>query len=181
MTGESPVLCADGPDADDAGRAQRRSCSARNGAMKAKASSSTSFPLTSIYARDALEGTTPGTRSSCPWARRRLARRSRSICCPAVRAYIPLSRTSHPVRATLATGLVNPKCTGIIGNGVVLHVPSFFAELDALQNDGTCARSLSASIPLKSLSSPQDWTAPAVCSSLTVPTWSSTSTRSSMD
>ncbi|KAI0707989.1 Adenylosuccinate synthetase [Earliella scabrosa] len=36
----------------------------------------------------------------------------------------------------LPSGLVNPKCTGIIGNGVVLHVPSFFAELDALQNDG---------------------------------------------
>lgn len=33
-------------------------------------------------------------------------------------------------------GLVNPKCTGVIGNGVVVHVPSFFAELDALQEQG---------------------------------------------
>ncbi|EKM54937.1 uncharacterized protein PHACADRAFT_255169 [Phanerochaete carnosa HHB-10118-sp] len=36
----------------------------------------------------------------------------------------------------LPSGLVNPKCTGIIGNGVVVHVPSFFAELDALQEQG---------------------------------------------
>ncbi|GJE98965.1 adenylosuccinate synthetase [Phanerochaete sordida] len=36
----------------------------------------------------------------------------------------------------LPSGLVNPKCTGVIGNGVVVHVPSFFAELDALQEQG---------------------------------------------
>ncbi|KAI0929295.1 hypothetical protein AcW1_006278 [Taiwanofungus camphoratus] len=36
----------------------------------------------------------------------------------------------------LPSGLVNPKCTGVIGNGVVVHVPSFFAELDALQAQG---------------------------------------------
>ncbi|KAI0748724.1 Adenylosuccinate synthetase [Daedaleopsis nitida] len=36
----------------------------------------------------------------------------------------------------LPSGLVNPQCTGIIGNGVVVHIPSFFAELDALQKDG---------------------------------------------
>ncbi|KIP07836.1 hypothetical protein PHLGIDRAFT_127422 [Phlebiopsis gigantea 11061_1 CR5-6] len=36
----------------------------------------------------------------------------------------------------LPSGLVNPKCTGIIGNGVVVHVPSFFAELDALEEQG---------------------------------------------
>jgi adenylosuccinate synthase len=33
-------------------------------------------------------------------------------------------------------GLVNPTCTGIIGSGVVVHIPSFFAELDALQDQG---------------------------------------------
>ncbi|THG97964.1 hypothetical protein EW026_g4152 [Hermanssonia centrifuga] len=33
-------------------------------------------------------------------------------------------------------GLVNPKCTGLIGNGVVVHIPSFFVELDALQSQG---------------------------------------------
>ncbi|RDX49838.1 Adenylosuccinate synthetase [Lentinus brumalis] len=36
----------------------------------------------------------------------------------------------------LPSGLVNPKCTGIIGNGVVVHVPSFFDELEALEKEG---------------------------------------------
>ena len=36
----------------------------------------------------------------------------------------------------LSSGLVNPKCTGLIGNGVVVHLPSFFEELDALQAQG---------------------------------------------
>jgi len=36
----------------------------------------------------------------------------------------------------LPSGLVNPKCTGVIGSGVVVHIPSFFAELDALQAQG---------------------------------------------
>jgi len=36
----------------------------------------------------------------------------------------------------LPSGLVNPKCTGLIGSGVVVHVPSFFEELDALQSQG---------------------------------------------
>ncbi|OSX65645.1 hypothetical protein POSPLADRAFT_1167927 [Postia placenta MAD-698-R-SB12] len=36
----------------------------------------------------------------------------------------------------LPSGLVNPKCVGLIGSGVVVHVPSFFAELDALQGQG---------------------------------------------
>jgi len=36
----------------------------------------------------------------------------------------------------LPSGLVNPTCTGVIGSGVVIHVPSFFAELDALESQG---------------------------------------------
>ncbi|KAH8835128.1 P-loop containing nucleoside triphosphate hydrolase protein [Flagelloscypha sp. PMI_526] len=36
----------------------------------------------------------------------------------------------------LPSGLVNEKCTGLIGNGVVVHVPSFFAELNALEAQG---------------------------------------------
>ncbi|KAG6844506.1 hypothetical protein H0H87_006331 [Tephrocybe sp. NHM501043] len=36
----------------------------------------------------------------------------------------------------LPSGLVNPKCTGLIGSGVVVHVPSFFEELEALERDG---------------------------------------------
>jgi len=36
----------------------------------------------------------------------------------------------------LPSGLVNPTCTGLLGNGVVIHVPSFFEELDALEAQG---------------------------------------------
>lgn len=36
----------------------------------------------------------------------------------------------------LSAGLVNPNCVGLIGNGVVVHIPSFFKELDALQSQG---------------------------------------------
>ncbi|KIK68109.1 hypothetical protein GYMLUDRAFT_36939 [Collybiopsis luxurians FD-317 M1] len=36
----------------------------------------------------------------------------------------------------LPSGLVNPKCTGLIGSGVVVHLPSLFDELDALQSQG---------------------------------------------
>jgi adenylosuccinate synthase len=33
-------------------------------------------------------------------------------------------------------GLVNPKCLNLIGTGTVVHVPSFFAELKAIQDKG---------------------------------------------
>jgi len=36
----------------------------------------------------------------------------------------------------IPSGLVNPKCIALIGSGVVLHVPSFFAELEALKAKG---------------------------------------------
>ncbi|KAI0050870.1 Adenylosuccinate synthetase [Auriscalpium vulgare] len=36
----------------------------------------------------------------------------------------------------LPSGLINPKITGLIGSGVVVHVPSFFAELDTLEAQG---------------------------------------------
>ncbi|KAJ7594533.1 AMPSase 1 [Mycena floridula] len=36
----------------------------------------------------------------------------------------------------LPSGLVNPKCIGLIGSGVVVHVPSFFQELEALEKQG---------------------------------------------
>jgi adenylosuccinate synthase len=36
----------------------------------------------------------------------------------------------------LSTGLVNPNCVGLIGNGLVVHLPSFFKELDDLQSGG---------------------------------------------
>ncbi|KAF8638925.1 hypothetical protein AX17_001837 [Amanita inopinata Kibby_2008] len=36
----------------------------------------------------------------------------------------------------IPSGLINPQCTGVIGSGVVIHVPSFFAELEALEAQG---------------------------------------------
>jgi adenylosuccinate synthase len=36
----------------------------------------------------------------------------------------------------LPSGLVNPKCMNLIGSGCVVHVPSFFKELEALQKHG---------------------------------------------
>ncbi|EPQ25977.1 uncharacterized protein PFL1_06432 [Pseudozyma flocculosa PF-1] len=36
----------------------------------------------------------------------------------------------------LPSGLVNPRCAGFIGSGVVVHVPSFFEELDKLEKKG---------------------------------------------
>jgi len=36
----------------------------------------------------------------------------------------------------LPSGLINPKVTGIIGPGVVVHLPSFFEEFDILQAHG---------------------------------------------
>ncbi|RPB04197.1 Adenylosuccinate synthetase [Choiromyces venosus 120613-1] len=36
----------------------------------------------------------------------------------------------------LPSGLVNPKCLNIIGSGVVVHVPSFFYELENIQKKG---------------------------------------------
>ncbi|QEU61114.1 Ade12 [Kluyveromyces lactis] len=36
----------------------------------------------------------------------------------------------------LPSGLVNPNCQNLIGNGVVIHVPSFFEELESLEAKG---------------------------------------------
>lgn len=36
----------------------------------------------------------------------------------------------------LPSGLVNPKCVNLVGSGCVVHVPSFFKELDALEKHG---------------------------------------------
>lgn len=40
----------------------------------------------------------------------------------------------------LPLGLVNPNCQNLIGNGVVVHVPSFFEELKALEQKGLDCR-----------------------------------------
>lgn len=36
----------------------------------------------------------------------------------------------------LPSGLVNPNCLNLVGNGVVVHVPSFFEELENLEKKG---------------------------------------------
>jgi adenylosuccinate synthase len=36
----------------------------------------------------------------------------------------------------LPSGLVNPNCINVIGSGCVVHVPSFFKELEALEKHG---------------------------------------------
>lgn len=36
----------------------------------------------------------------------------------------------------LPSGLLSPKCINLIGSGTVVHVPSFFKELDALESKG---------------------------------------------
>jgi adenylosuccinate synthase len=40
----------------------------------------------------------------------------------------------------LPSGLINPHCKNLIGSGVVIHVPSFFKELETLENKGLDCR-----------------------------------------
>jgi adenylosuccinate synthase len=78
----------------------------------------------------------------------------------------------------LPSGLVNPGCTGLLGNGVVIHVPSFFAELEALEAQGACGATAEARSGLMR-AYVQASTAAAASSSRTARSSSSTSTRSS--
>jgi adenylosuccinate synthase len=36
----------------------------------------------------------------------------------------------------LPSGLINPKCISVIGNGVVVHLPSFFQEIENTEKKG---------------------------------------------
>ncbi|KAI8929540.1 Adenylosuccinate synthetase [Entophlyctis helioformis] len=36
----------------------------------------------------------------------------------------------------LPSGLINPKCVSLVGNGVVVHLPSFFQEVDVTESKG---------------------------------------------
>jgi hypothetical protein len=76
----------------------------------------------------------------------------------------------------LPSGLVNPGCAGLLGNGVVIHLPSFFEELEALEAQGACE---CARVRRRSSRPGQASRAKAACSSPTAPSSSSTSTRSS--
>ncbi|UPL01096.1 hypothetical protein LCI18_012030 [Fusarium solani-melongenae] len=57
------------------------------------------------------------------------------------------SNAGHEVRINgvsysfhlLPSGLINPKCMNFIGSGVVFHVPSFFSELQELEDKGLVA------------------------------------------
>jgi adenylosuccinate synthase len=58
----------------------------------------------------------------------------------------------------LPSGLVNPSCTGLIGNGVVVHLPSFFEELEALEKQGTIFLKMQSNFCLRLLSQGLDCT-----------------------
>ena len=47
-----------------------------------------------------------------------------------------LAPRNSPDTFIMLLGLVNPSCTGLIGSGVVVHLPSFFKELEALETQG---------------------------------------------
>lgn len=53
--------------------------------------------------------------------------------------HLLIHRCAFLLAARYLPGLVNPECVNFIGNGVVVHVPSFFAELDALEKKGGTA------------------------------------------
>lgn len=40
----------------------------------------------------------------------------------------------------LPSGLVNPNCLNLVGSGVVVHIPSFFDELEKIENQGLKCR-----------------------------------------
>lgn len=40
----------------------------------------------------------------------------------------------------LPSALINPNCVNIIGNGVVVHIPSFFKELEAIESQGMISK-----------------------------------------
>jgi hypothetical protein len=48
---------------------------------------------------------------------------------------VTLPSDAHTNRC-LYTGLVNPRAINLIGSGCVVHVPSFFQEVEALQSKG---------------------------------------------
>ena len=70
-----------------------------------------------------------------PWAPIVLRPPLISISYPAVSPVLRFTDNADKVND--CSGLVNPNCVGLIGNGVVVHLPSFFAELDKLTAKGT--------------------------------------------
>lgn len=83
------------------------------------------------------------------------------------------SMSLHPDRRSL--GLVNPDCVGFVGSGVVVHIPSFFKELETLEAKGqSLAAPLCPSLTIRIQAS----NALIASSSLTEPIWSSISIKS---
>ena len=60
---------------------------------------------------------------------------------------LEIDNPSFCVRICSFIGLINPTVTGIIGPGVVVHLPSFFDEFDALRGKGEPSSSLARSCP----------------------------------
>ena len=102
--------------------------------MRGKENWSTFYPHRWMCVPDALAGIMLVTQLSCQLVQTKLKRPLHFIFFQAVRVFVFDRLQICPNHAPI--GLVNPKCIGLIGSGVVVHVPSFFAELDALQAQG---------------------------------------------
>lgn len=65
---------------------------------------------------------------------------STSLCCRAQGG----NNAGHTIVANgitydfhiLPSGLINPSCINLVGSGCVVHIPSFFKELEALEKHG---------------------------------------------
>ena len=108
---------------------------APSGAMRARANLSISWLQRPIFALAVLEGTMLVIPSLYPWAPIVSRLPSISTSYPAVCPFA-LCRAPNSDKVNGCSGLVNPHCVGLIGNGVVVHLPSFFAELDKLTAKG---------------------------------------------
>ncbi|KAI9676276.1 MAG: hypothetical protein M1829_003105 [Trizodia sp. TS-e1964] len=63
-----------------------------------------------------------------------------ALCCRAQggnnAGHTIVANNTHYDFHILPSGLINPACHNLIGSGVVIHIPSFFAELAALEEKG---------------------------------------------
>ena len=103
--------------------------------MRARANLSISWLQRLTSALAVLEGTTLVIPLLYLWAPIVSRPPLISISYPAV-SQVPCF-TDNADKVNGCSGLVNPNCVGLIGNGVVVHLPSFFAELDKLTAKGT--------------------------------------------
>lgn len=102
--------------------------------MRERANLSISWLQRPIFALDVLEETTLVIPSLYPWAPIVSRPPLISISYPVVSQVLRVINNADRVNDT--SGLVNPNCVGLIGNGLVVHLPSFFSELDKLTAKG---------------------------------------------